>query len=444
MARSANGAAAAPPAFEHPDAQRRFRVVSSVEELQRALEFPWDKWTVYLHPEQRKLVERQFSGPAKVAGSAGTGKTIVALHRAVHFARAHPDARVLLTTFSDPLANALRARLARLVGNEPRLAERIDVEALAAVGKRLHAARIGPAALAANALVRDLVAEASAATASRFPLSFLVGEWTHVVDAWQVADWPSYRDLVRLGRKVRLPEAQRAALWAVFERVRESLRNRGLVTEAGMFTAVAQALAQGGPPPYAYAVVEAQDLSVPQLRFLAALGRARPDALFFAGDTGQRIFQQPFSWKALGIDIRGRSKSLRVNYRTSQQIRAQADRLLEPEGRDADGEVERRDAVSVFNGPPPDVWVKPDADTESADVGKWLRERLDAGLAPHECAVFVRSEAQLPRATAAIAAAGATARVLDGEVGRPQRRRACLHHAPGEGSRVPGGGRHGL
>jgi hypothetical protein len=406
-----------PAAFEHPDAQRRFRVVSNVEELQRALEFPWDKWTVYLHPEQRQLVERQFSGPAKVAGSAGTGKTIVALHRAVHLARANPDARVLLTTFSDPLATALRGRLARLAGNEPRLAERIDVEALPAVGRRLHAARVGPVTLATDAIVRDLMAESAAATAPRFPLSFLLSEWTHVVDAWQVADWPAYRDLVRLGRKVRLPEAQRAALWAVFDRVRDGLRSRGVTTEAGMFTALAQAVERDGPLPYTYAIVdEAQDLSVPQLRFLAALGRARPDALFFAGDTGQRIFQQPFSWKGLGIDIRGRSKSLRVNYRTSQQIRTQADRLLEPESRDADGEVERRDAVSVFSGPPPEVWVKPDPDTEVAAVGGWLKDRLDAGVAPHECAVFVRSEAQLPRAQAAIAAAGASVRVLDGKV----------------------------
>lgn len=81
--------------FEHPDAQRRFRVMTNVEELQRALDFPWEKWTVFLHPEQRQWVERDYAGPARISGSAGTGKTIVALHRAVHLARSHPDARVL-------------------------------------------------------------------------------------------------------------------------------------------------------------------------------------------------------------------------------------------------------------------------------------------------------------------------------------------------------------
>jgi hypothetical protein len=85
----------------------------------------------------------------------------------------------------------------------------------------------------------------------------------------------------------------------------------------------------GGPRPFDFAVAyEAQDLGVAQLRFLAALAGDRPDDLFLAGDLGQRIFQTPFSWRALGVDVRGRSQTLRINYRTSHQIRRQADRLL--------------------------------------------------------------------------------------------------------------------
>jgi mRNA-degrading endonuclease RelE of RelBE toxin-antitoxin system len=104
-----------PDSFTHPDAQRRFRTITSVEELQRALDFPWDKWTVFLHPDQRDMVERDYAGPARVSGSAGTGKTIVVLHRATQLARSHPNSRVLLTTFSDTLANALRTKLKRLL-----------------------------------------------------------------------------------------------------------------------------------------------------------------------------------------------------------------------------------------------------------------------------------------------------------------------------------------
>ena len=121
--------------FAHPDAQRRFRVMHNVEELARALEYPWEKWTIFLHPAQRQWVEGDYSGPARVSGSAGTGKTIVALHRAVFLARTNPDARVLLTTFSDTLANALRTKLRRLISNEPRLGERLEVHAMNAIGQ---------------------------------------------------------------------------------------------------------------------------------------------------------------------------------------------------------------------------------------------------------------------------------------------------------------------
>lgn len=133
--------------FDHPDAQRRFRVMTNVEELQRALDFPWEKWTVFLHPDQRLWVERDYNGPARVSGSPGTGKTIVALHRAGHLARTYPEARVLLATFSDTLAHALQTGLRRLVGNEPRLAERIDVYSLNALGLHLYKVLCGPVKL---------------------------------------------------------------------------------------------------------------------------------------------------------------------------------------------------------------------------------------------------------------------------------------------------------
>jgi superfamily I DNA/RNA helicase len=109
-------------------------VVTSVEELERALDAPWDKWAVFLHPEQRQLVTRAYAGPARVAGSAGTGKTVVALHRAVHLARATRDGRILLATFSDLLAHALRSNVKRLIGNEPRVLERLEVHSMSALG----------------------------------------------------------------------------------------------------------------------------------------------------------------------------------------------------------------------------------------------------------------------------------------------------------------------
>jgi mRNA-degrading endonuclease RelE of RelBE toxin-antitoxin system len=402
--------------FDHPDAQRRFRVMTNVEELQRALDFPWEKWTVFLHPEQRQWVERDYTGPARVSGSAGTGKTIVALHRAVHLARNNPDARVLLTTFSDTLANALRTKLRRLIGNEPRLAERIDVDSLEALGLRLHKSLCGPVTVASPTVVRELLQTASKSVAGhKFRLQFLTAEWDHVVDAWQLKTWEQYRDVARLGRKTRLPEAQRVQLWAIFEQVQKALNERNLSTQPAVFTALANAITASKRAPCDFAVVdEAQDISVAHLRFFAALGAERQDALFFAGDLGQRIFQQPFSWKSLGIDLRGRSRNLRINYRTSHQIRQHADRLLEPSTTDFDGQTEsRNDTVSVFNGPAPSVRVLKSEKEEQQSVAAWLTEQSKAGILPHEFGVFVRSEAQLSRAQSAVKEAGLTFKVLD-------------------------------
>jgi superfamily I DNA/RNA helicase len=336
-----------------------------------------------------------------------------------HLARRNPDARVLLATFSDTLASALQTKLKRLLANEPRLGERIDVHSLDALGLRLHKVHVGPATLATRETIQQLLRRAAAAEPGlRFSQHFLLTEWEQVVDAWQLDGWEAYRDVARLGRKTRLPEAQRRVLWSVFDRVRAELAKRNLLTQATLFTAVAGALAKSNQVVFDFAVVdECQDIGVAHLRFFAALGGDRSNALFFAGDLGQRIFQQPFSWKSLGVDIRGRSKTLRVNYRTSHQIRQQADRLLGPMVSDVDGNAEDRSGtVSVFNGPVPEIGIHADERVEAAAVARWLASCAKDGVLPHEIGVFVRADAQIPRARAAVQAAGLSARVLDDHV----------------------------
>ena len=187
-----------------------------------------------------------------------------------------------------------------------------------------------------------------------------------------------------------------------------ALDERGLLTEPRLFARLERQCAKLAHPPFEFCVVdEAQDLGVAELRLLAALGARRPDGLFFAGDLGQRIFRTPFSWRALGIDVRGRSHTLRVNYRTSHQIRRQADRLLPGEIADVDGNAERRTGtVSVFNGAEPVVAILGSPEEELAVIAEWLAERKQAGYAPHEIGLLVRSNAELERAAAAARAAG--------------------------------------
>ena len=405
--------------FSHPDAQRRFRMLTNVEELERALAFPWEKWTVFLHPVQRQFVERDYNGPARIAGSAGTGKTIVALHRAVFLARKHPKARVLLTTFSKALANVLRTKLGRLVGNETEVSDRVSVHPIIGIGYEIYADAFGQPNIASPVQIRSLLKEAAADTEGhRFTPQFLWSEWAEVVDAWQLRSWDAYRDVSRLGRKTRIGGKQREVLWSIFERVHAELTQRGIVTWADLFDGVTGHLKDSANRPFDFVVVdEAQDIGVAELRFLAALGLARADSLFFAGDLGQRIFQQPFSWKSLGVHVRGRSHRLRVNYRTSHQIRSHADRLLPSSLADVDGNEEsRRGTVSVFNGPAPRIDTFDDPDQEASAVGDWIAERLKDGFQPQEIGVFVRSQSQMKRARAALKASGAQAVELSDKV----------------------------
>lgn len=395
--------------FEHPDAQRRFRVVANVAELEQALAYPWEKWSVFLHPAQRDLVERAYSGPARVAGTAGTGKTVVALHRATHLARANPGAKVLVATFSVTLARMLSQKLRRLIGEDPALGSRIGVRAMDEVGIELYERSFGTPKVPTTGMMRSLLSSISREVGGHsFSDHFLLQEWTEVVDPWRLTTWEAYRDVARLGRKTRLGEKQRATLWQIFEKVHTQLDERGLFTLPMVFAAVTEELERDSAPPFDFAVVdEAQDVNVPQLRFLAALAGGRPDGLFFAGDLGQRIFQTPFSWKSLGVDVRGRSHTLRINYRTSHQIRRQADRLLGTELADVDGVVEGRGGtVSVFNGADPEVRIVDSESAEHETVGAWIKGRIADGLPPEEIAVFVRSEGEVPRARRAVAAAG--------------------------------------
>jgi len=422
--------------FEHPDAQRRFRVMTNVEELERALNYPWEKWTVFLHPAQRDLVERNYNGPARVSGSAGTGKTVVALHRAAYLARTSPKARILLTTFSITLARNLRQKLGRLIGDSPELQDRIAVRAIDEVGLELYESAFGKPKVPTPSMLRAMLKAASESGEShRFSMRFIESEWNDVVDAWQLGTWEAYRDVARLGRKTRLGEKQRALLWSIFERVRSDLNERGLVTIPMVFASATEGVGSGKMSPADFVVIdEAQDISVPQIQFLAALAGHKENGLFFAGDLGQRIFQTPFSWKSLGVDIRGRSRTLGINYRTSHQIRRQADRLLPPELSDVDGNTEeRRGTISVFNGPEPLIEICDTEDQETRTVAQWLAKRQKEQVQPHEIGVFVRSESQIPRARRAIEAAGLGIIELDGnvEAGTGQVSISTMHLAKG-------------
>lgn len=396
--------------FAHPDARRRFREIHNLGELEQALKYPWDKWVLYLHPEQRKLVEMRSSGPTRITGSAGTGKTIVALHRATHILRMDPQAKLLLTTFSKPLSNALEIKLKQMLNDDNNLMQRVTIlpfEDLAinlfslvfahkpAIARREHVNS------ALSQAVKELELEG-------YTDRFLMSEWLHIIDAWQVSSLERYARVPRLGRKNRLGNRQREKLWPIFERTKEILTLRHRYTPATVFRQVGEYYQDSLSKPYTHIIVdESQDLGVQALKMIVTLTPDNPSNLFFVGDLGQRIFQSPFSWLGLGINVRGRSHTLKVNYRTSHQIRQTVDKLLPKIIQDVDGiEQDRRGSVSVFNGTYPEVLIHEDENEEVRNIGLVISGYLEDGMLPEEIGVFVRSTRELARARKAVKESG--------------------------------------
>ena len=398
--------------FDHPDARRRFRVIGDEAELQRALDAPWAQWALFLHPSQREYVERDYDGPTRIAGVAGTGKTIVALHRAAHLARKNPDANILLTSILYPLIEDLSKRMDLLVGHDPDVRQRIKIRSLTDVVRDLYEQIFEKPNIAdeMNIINKidsiDNITDTNKTTTmlkdiapQNIPMRLLRPEWYNVVDAWQVRSLDDYRVAPRLGKMTQPSPQQYEDFWNIFAQLRTQLQERGLITMADMASHLTDHFCKEKSPFDFIIADEAQDISVPQMRLLAVLGARRPNGLFFCGDLGQRIYQRPFSWKECGVDIVDRLHILHKNYRTSQQIQTQTARLLPPTLTDVDGHSETREGnLSAFNGPQPTIQTFDDEQQENDFITQWLKQRIKDGVAPNEMAIFVRYTEILERA----------------------------------------------
>jgi mRNA-degrading endonuclease RelE of RelBE toxin-antitoxin system len=390
---------------EHPDAQRRFHTVTTHGELQAALDAPWDRWRVFLHPDQRELVERAMSGPARVTGGAGTGKTVVALHRAAFLARRFPKHQVLLTTFSKALAVRLEHSLELLLAGDA-ARERISVQHLHAVATRLTLGSGTDFVPATADQIAECVEVALKGRENEWLDShFARSEWEHVVDAHGITRWEDYKAVSRKGRGLPLSAKKRAATWAVMEAIHAELQRRQLGTFNLLCASAAEQAAR--QPPYQHVIVdECQDFGPAELRLLRAACEPGDDDLFFCGDEGQRIYKPQVSWLSLGIDVRGRSKRLELNYRTTEQIRRRADALLPASVTDGDGQNEDHRTKSVLSGPPPEIQGYRTPAAEQEALAAWLRAQRDAGMALHEIGIFARTSKLISeRVTPALRAA---------------------------------------
>ena len=382
-------------ALARPASQQRFHVVADEADLTTILDAPLQQWRVFLHPSQRRLVAMQANGPVRVLGGAGTGKTVVLMHRARHLAREvfrGPDDRILVTTYTRNLAKDLEANLRHMCGDEFRRIEVVHLHAWAARFLR----RLGRELKIATAKdVNEMLSAAIQETDDLgLPEGFFADEWQQVVQAQDIDDETGYLRARRVGRGTRLSRRQRADVWRVFERYREIRSDRGLTEWPDVLRATRAAIEAGKLDVRYRAVLsdEVQDFEAGELRLLRALVPAGPADLFLVGDGHQRIYGRGVALGSCGIDIRGRSRRLKVNYRTTEEIRDLAIRVLDGlDIDDLDGGVDSlRGYTSLRGGPRParEHFAK-DADEAGfvvATLRRWLEERPG-----HELCVAART-----------------------------------------------------
>lgn len=375
-------------ALDTAESQARFVVVDDPETMTAILNAPLSQWRVFLHPTQRKLATSDQKGPMRVLGGAGTGKTVLAMHRAKWLAehRLAEGQKVFFTTFTRNLAQDIEENLKTLCG--PEVMKRIEVKNLDAwvhgFLRRnqydhtiIFNRRSGPAAEAWK------LALASADASLDLSTGFYEEELEHVILAQGISDRDDYRQARRKGRSTILSRAKRDAIWPVFEEYRAALTLRKLKEANDAYRDAASLLKNGPGLPYASIIVdETQDFGPQALRLLRAMAPPGVNDLFFVGDGHQRIYHQHrASMSGCGIDIRGRGRKLYLNYRTTEEIRRAAVALLEGcEIDDLDeGLDESQKYKSVSRGPTPEFIKTSHRDEAFSKVADRVAEGLAAG-----------------------------------------------------------------
>ena len=385
-------------------------VVSKDDDLKSILEnADWDAWCVYLHPSQRKVAYRKYDKPFRVSGSAGTGKTVVALHHAKFVLGDDAESRVLISTYSPELAADLKRRCCALLS--PRALERCDVTTLYQFARKQFDMVVpGHEAILshqdANSEALKIIERHEDELPKGITPAFALSEWRLVVEPRQIHTEEEYLRTVRRGVHTRLSPERRKALWKVLGYVYDGLnRIDGNLTVEQMYARLAEYYRTHPEMPRYYTniiVDECQDLCEIELDFLMAY-LSNQGNVFFAGDIGQRIIRYSFPWRPHGVDLRGRSRVLKVNYRTTHEIRSMADRLTDLNEKDADGNEEKRRSISLLSGPKPEIKQYENEQEEIDGVADWLNHLANDLHVPSDAvAIFYRSENERPRAEAAL------------------------------------------
>lgn len=396
------------PLDQSEDNQRRFVVIKDSTELQSILDRPIEDWIRFLHPSQRSLITKDYRGPSRVSGAAGTGKTVVGMHRAR--ALAAKGLKVLMTSFVGTLCRNIERNMDVLCACtqqefDSTVRGRITVNTIHKIALTLVKkvdSRVKPVD---DEQLEKILSRRNSQSGFLFETGFPLVEWNGVIDPQGIQSWEQYRSAPRTGRGKPLTVKQRRDAWSIFQGAIDDLRQQALYTWSQICIKAVELLESGQleSPFDAVIVDEVQDLQPQELRLLAALTNKAPENLMLLGDAGQRIYPGGFSLSRLGIDVRGRSTILRINYRTTDQIRRFADQLIPKQTDNFDGTVEDRKSRSLLTGPVPQLRGCRTEHEQQQFVVQRIRDAIAKGLQPREIAVFARSHNQLKGVAKAVA-----------------------------------------
>lgn len=429
-------------ALERPNSKRRFAVVDDEEELARMLDAPLEKWRVFLHPTQRRLVEKDVAGPIRVLGGAGTGKTVVAMHRAVWLAENlfdDPDDQLLFTTFTRNLAADIKGNL-RLIGSEEVL-DRIEVTNLDRWLSRFLNRQDYDYTIDYGGQSQDLWDRALTVGPENWGSTFLRNEWEQVIQPNEIQSEAEYMRVSRVGRGTPLQRWQRAEVWPVFNEYQSLLDEHKLRERAGALRDARKILEEEGDVlPYRSVIVdEAQDMGTQAFKLIRQMipGGDQENDLFIVGDAHQRIYDRQVVLKHCGINIVGRSHKLRINYRTTEENRQWAVGLLEgAEYDDLDGGVDDQEVYkSLMQGEEPRVETFGTFQAEVEAIVNFLQKEKEDGESLRDTCIIARTASLLDNYSGALRAADIDTYAIEKDRAEdrsePGVRLATMHRAKG-------------
>ena len=384
-------------ALQNPITKMQFYVADGEEDLKAMMNAPLELWRVYLHPSQRRIVQKEYKGPARILGGAGTGKTVVAMHRAKELAsHCLGNERILFTTFTENLAADIQENLRKIC--TPDIMKHIEVVHLDQWVNRYLRAHEYPYTIVYGEQITDMWKKAESFTGEDFdlPEGFFQEEWETVVQAQNIQTLAEYAKASRPGRGIRLDRKLRMRVWKVFEEYRAMMDAEKVCDAACAMNECAQLLT-AGPEVRLYASVivdEGQDFGPSAYRLLRAIaGSEHTNDLFIVGDAHQRIYKNKVILSRCGINVKGRSSKLRKNYRTTEEIRHSAMNVLEGFSFDDldDGIDDGKGYISLSHGDQPTVSTYATQDQEAADLVKHIQEQITAGIDPRDICVVART-----------------------------------------------------